>query len=62
MVAASTHHFPDDGNPCLSNARFCDLPILTLLNRFEQDAGDARDWLVQHGLIDQQNRLAFRLR
>jgi hypothetical protein len=35
---------------------------LTLLNWFEQDAGDARDWLVQHELIDQQNQLAFRLR
>ena len=29
---------------------------------FEQDASDARDWLVQHKLIDNQNQLAFRLR
>ena len=29
---------------------------------FEQDANDARDWLLQHELIDNQNQLAFRLR
>jgi hypothetical protein len=29
---------------------------------FEQDAGDARDWLVQHELIDNQNQLTFQLR
>ena len=29
---------------------------------FEQDANDARDWLLKHELINNQNRLAFRLR
>jgi hypothetical protein len=29
---------------------------------FEQDASDARDWLLKHGLIDKQNQPVFRLR
>lgn len=29
---------------------------------FEQDAGDARDWLVRHGLISGSGRPTFRLR
>jgi hypothetical protein len=29
---------------------------------FTQDAGDARDWLAQHGLLDREGRLAWRCR
>lgn len=29
---------------------------------FEQDAQDARDWLLRHGLIDAQQRIAWRVR
>jgi hypothetical protein len=29
---------------------------------FEQDAGDAREWLLQHDLIDTRNQPVFRLR
>jgi hypothetical protein len=29
---------------------------------FEQDAEDARNWLIQHGLIDQDERPLWRLR
>lgn len=29
---------------------------------FEEDAGDARAWLIAKGLLGQQNRVAFRLR
>ncbi|MCW8911589.1 MAG: hypothetical protein OQK76_13330 [Gammaproteobacteria bacterium] len=29
---------------------------------FEQDAEDAKDWLINHGLIDEHNQLLWTLR